>query len=77
VAHLQGNWKSLLAVDADETTDPVKLEDAEWRQRLDSDAYRVMLHAGTERAGSSPLNAEKRMSMFVCEAAACPFSRRR
>ncbi|MGZ5139077.1 MAG: peptide-methionine (R)-S-oxide reductase MsrB [Burkholderiales bacterium] len=74
MAHLQGNRKSLFAADADmtTTTEPVKLVDAEWRQRLGSEAYRVMRHGGTERAGSSPLNTEKRPGMFVCEGCRLP-----
>lgn len=46
--------------------DPEKLSDAEWRQRLDADAFRVLRQHGTERAGTSPLNDEKRPGIFVC-----------
>ena len=40
--------------------------DAEWRQSLSPEAYRVLREHGTERAGTSPLNHEKRQGMFVC-----------
>ena len=40
--------------------------DAEWRARLTDDQYRVLREHGTERAGSSPLNAEKRAGIFHC-----------
>ena len=40
--------------------------DAEWRQSLSPEAYRVLREHGTERAFTSPLNAEKRRGMFVC-----------
>lgn len=44
----------------------VTKSDAEWRQALSSEAYRVLREHGTERAGSSPLNQEKRNGTFVC-----------
>ena len=40
--------------------------DSEWRQQLDPEAFRVLREHGTERAGASPLNGEKRSGMFVC-----------
>ena len=40
--------------------------DTEWRQQLSPEAYRVLREHGTERAGTSPLNHEKRGGMFVC-----------
>ncbi len=40
--------------------------DAEWQQRLSPEQYRVLRRAGTERAGSSPLNDEKRKGEFRC-----------
>ena len=40
--------------------------DTEWRQSLSPEAYRVLREHGTERAGTSPLNHEKRQGMFVC-----------
>ncbi len=45
---------------------PLRLSDAEWKQRLDPAAYRVLRHEGTERPGSSALNAEKRKGAFHC-----------
>jgi peptide-methionine (R)-S-oxide reductase len=42
------------------------LTDAEWRQRLSAEAFRVLREHGTERAGSSALNAEKRPGTFRC-----------
>ncbi|MBV9537367.1 MAG: peptide-methionine (R)-S-oxide reductase MsrB [Acidisphaera sp.] len=46
-----------------ETTE---LTDAEWRERLTPEQYQVLRKHGTERAGASPLNAEKRPGMFRC-----------
>jgi len=45
---------------------PVGKTDDEWKQSLDPDAYRVLRKHGTERAGTSPLNAEKRDGVFHC-----------
>ncbi|KCZ92257.1 methionine-R-sulfoxide reductase [Hyphomonas johnsonii MHS-2] len=59
-------------VDGDASTDPYadttwrKLTDAEWQERLPTEAYRVLRHEHTERAFSSPLNDEKRAGTFHC-----------
>ena len=42
------------------------LADAEWQKRLSPAAYQVLRHEGTERPGSSPLNAEKREGRYHC-----------
>lgn len=38
----------------------------EWKRRLGAARYRILRQAGTERAYSSPLNAEKRKGVFAC-----------
>jgi peptide-methionine (R)-S-oxide reductase len=48
------------------TTYPVRLSDAQWRQRLTPGAYAVLRQADTEYPGSSPLNKEHRRGTFVC-----------
>ena len=45
---------------------PVSKTEAEWRATLRPDAYRVLREHGTERAGTSPLNNEKRDGIFTC-----------
>jgi peptide-methionine (R)-S-oxide reductase len=45
---------------------PVMKSDAEWRAALSPEAYRVLRGHATERAFSSPLDAEKRPGTFVC-----------
>jgi peptide-methionine (R)-S-oxide reductase len=40
--------------------------DAEWQQRLTPEQYRVLRRHGTERAGTSPLDREKRRGTFAC-----------
>ena len=40
--------------------------DEEWRARLTPERFQVMRKHGTERAGTSPLNAEHRPGVFRC-----------
>ena len=44
----------------------IEKSDAEWREALTPEAYRVLREHGTERAGTSPLNHEKREGVFTC-----------
>ena len=44
----------------------LQLSDADWKKRLTPAQYDVLRHEGTERAGTSPLNAEKRAGTFHC-----------
>jgi peptide-methionine (R)-S-oxide reductase len=50
----------------------VAYSEADWKQRLDPEQYRVLRGAGTERAGSSPLDLEKREGVFRCAGCALP-----
>jgi peptide-methionine (R)-S-oxide reductase len=52
--------------DAETEHFPVSHTEDEWRQRLDPTQFHVLRKHGTERAGSSPLNAEKRSGTFLC-----------
>jgi peptide-methionine (R)-S-oxide reductase len=45
---------------------PVSLTDEEWRARLTPEQYGVLRKHGTERAGTSPLDREKRVGVFLC-----------
>lgn len=47
---------------------PLKKTEAEWRKIVSPSAYTVLFDHGTERAGTSPLNAEKRPGTYVCAA---------
>lgn len=44
----------------------------EWRQLLDKESYAVLFEDATERAGTSPLNHEKRKGTFICAACFLP-----
>ncbi len=74
IEDMQKNWKALLADGTPDVTatPPLKLSKDEWRKRLSPAAYDVLRDDGTERAGSSPLNAEKRPGVFVCAGCALP-----
>lgn len=45
-----------------------KLSHAEWKKLLPPESYRVLFEDATERAGTSPLNKEKREGVYVCAA---------
>jgi peptide-methionine (R)-S-oxide reductase len=45
---------------------PVELSEEEWRRKLTPAQFAVLRKHGTERAGTSPLNQEKRSGVFVC-----------
>ena len=56
---------------ADETF-PIRKTEAEWRARLSPESFRVLRQHGTERPGTSPLNAEKRPGTFACAGCGTP-----
>jgi len=68
ITELQKNWKVYLAegFKAPLPSEPLNLPKDEWRKRLSPAAYSVLRDEGTERAGTSPLNNEKREGVFVC-----------
>ncbi|OGA43375.1 MAG: peptide-methionine (R)-S-oxide reductase [Betaproteobacteria bacterium RIFCSPLOWO2_12_FULL_63_13] len=45
---------------------------SEWRALLPADRYAILFEEGTERAGSSPLDREKRNGTFICAACFLP-----
>ncbi len=47
-------------------TFPVAHTEEEWRRQLSPAQYKVLREHGTERAGTSPLNQEKRPGSFIC-----------
>ena len=51
---------------APERADKIVKSDAEWRAQLTREQYQIMRQHGTERAGTSALNREKRKGLFTC-----------
>ena len=45
---------------------PITKDDEEWRKTLTPEQYRVLREHGTERAGTSALNQEKRKGVYFC-----------
>src|SRR5712664_1933109 len=74
IEELQKNWKTFLPAGATVPSpgEPLKLSKDEWRKRLPPDAFRVLREEGTERAGTSALNEEKRAGVFACAGCALP-----
>ena len=66
VATPGASWASESAVG------PLQKPKAEWATLLPRPAYRVLFEEDTERAGSSPLNHEKREGTFLCAACYLP-----
>jgi peptide-methionine (R)-S-oxide reductase len=50
----------------------VEKTDEEWRNTLTPEQFHVLREHGTEGAGTSPLNREKREGTFVCGACGQP-----
>ena len=55
-----------------EKTVPVAKSEDEWRKDLTPEQYRVLRQHGTERAGTSPLNNEKREGVYFCAGCGTP-----
>jgi peptide-methionine (R)-S-oxide reductase len=74
VEELQKGWKTLLAEGADvaTSTEPIERSKQEWRKLLTSEQYDVLRQEGTERAGTSPLDREKRPGVFACAGCGLP-----
>ncbi len=53
-------------MDEQARTDVVSRSDAEWQEILTPEQFKVLRKHGTERAGTSPLNHEKRQGVFQC-----------
>ena len=68
-----GEMKSASAKDMNMSdTDWANLTAAEWKGRLTDMEFYVLREEGTERAGTSPLDNEKREGTFVCKGCALP-----
>jgi peptide-methionine (R)-S-oxide reductase len=52
--------------------DKIDRPDEEWRKVLTPEQYKVLRKEGTERAGTSPLNQEKRNGRYLCAGCGAP-----
>ena len=64
--------KSKAASAAAPTVAPLDKPKSEWKKLLPPERYKILFEEDTERAGSSPLNQEKREGTFVCAACYLP-----
>ena len=64
--------RSAEAQPAASKTEPLRLSDADWKKRLAPEQYAVLRREGTERAGTSPLDREKRKGVFHCAGCELP-----
>ena len=65
-------WFGRTAQAEDQGQFEVSYSDEEWRKRLTPEQYRVLRGHGTERAGTSPLDREKRAGTFHCAGCELP-----
>lgn len=49
-----------------ENIETINKSDTQWREELTPEQFDVLRKEATERAGTSPLNNEKRAGVFVC-----------
>ncbi|MFK7962838.1 MAG: peptide-methionine (R)-S-oxide reductase MsrB [Burkholderiaceae bacterium] len=68
VTEMQARWEQFLPEGHTSPAAADKLEHTkdEWKQRLTPAAFDVLRKEGTERAGTSELNNEKRPGVFAC-----------
>jgi peptide-methionine (R)-S-oxide reductase len=74
IKRMQSDWKTFLApgTAVPSASEPLNLSKDEWRKRLPAPSYAVLREESTERAGTSPLNNEKRAGVFVCAGCGLP-----
>lgn len=62
----------LPALAKEKTVSPLNKPKSEWKALLPPMSYNVLFEEDTERAGTSPLNKEKRAGTYVCAACYLP-----
>ncbi len=53
-------------------TDKIELSDAEWRERLTPEQYRILRKADTERAFTGKYDANKATGVYMCAGCGAP-----
>jgi peptide-methionine (R)-S-oxide reductase len=61
-----------MGTSAEQDFDRLEKPKSDWRGVVPPESYDVLFEEGTERAGTSPLNQEKRAGTFVCAACHLP-----
>ena len=71
---VRASWRTLMpkSFTAPSPTDVVTLSEDAWREKLSALEYDVLRKEGTERAGTSALDGEKRPGIFVCRGCELP-----
>lgn len=72
LASIPGLLAGLPAFAVENRVIPLVKPKSEWKNLLSSKSYRVLFEEDTERAGSSPLDKEKRAGTYVCAACYLP-----
>ena len=74
-ASLVGGFALFAGADRSEAREgnfEIKLSEAQWKKRLTPQQFAVLRQESTERAGSSPLDKEKRKGIYACAGCALP-----
>jgi peptide-methionine (R)-S-oxide reductase len=74
IEDIRRNWRALLAKNAEVAVsqEPLARTNELWKSLLTPPQYQVLREEGTERAFTSPLNAEKRPGVFACAGCSLP-----
>ena len=65
-------WADTMTTDIKIEIKPLRKSTEEWQKLLSKESYAVLFEEATERAGTSPLNKEKRAGTFICAACFLP-----
>ena len=68
----QGAAQTMTASMTEQATDFRALSEDDWKKRLTADQFYILRKHGTERPGTSALNAEKRKGTFACAGCELP-----
>jgi len=74
IADMRRDWRNFLPAGAavPSSSPPLRLSRDEWKTRLTPAQFHILREEGTEPAGSSKLNDEKRRGVFACAGCGLP-----